>query len=148
MCYLIGSNQWNWHIIAMVTLIIELSGLASLMVAEYLRENLQSHIKRHNDIIREKRNVLLEILKAELGDCVSWNKPRGGLFVLLKLPDSIDMAKLEKLAEQNGVIYTSGREFHYKREESQYLRLSYPHISLDEVSKGIAILTKCVRQII
>ena len=127
---------------------IKVSGLASLIVAEYLRENLQSHIKRHNDVIREKRDVLLEVLKAELSDYVSWNKPRGGLFAWLKLPDSIDMAKLEKLAEQNGVIYTPGREFHYNRDEIKYLRLSYPHMSLDEIREGVAILAECIRQVI
>jgi 2-aminoadipate transaminase len=127
---------------------LKVSGLASLIVAEYLRENLQSHIKRHNDVIREKRDMLMEVLKAELGDCVSWNKPRGGLFAWLKLPDSIDMAKLEKLAEQNEVIYTAGREFHYNREEIKYLRLSYPHMSLDEICEGVTILAKCIRQVI
>jgi len=127
---------------------IKVSGLASLIVAEYLRENLQSHIKRHNDVIREKRDVLMEALEAELGDFVSWNQPRGGLFAWLKLSDSIAQAKLEQLAKQNGVEYTPGREFHYNREEINYLRLSYPHMSHDQIREGIAILAKCIRQVI
>ncbi|MBM3212276.1 PLP-dependent aminotransferase family protein, partial [Candidatus Poribacteria bacterium] len=99
---------------------MKVSGLASLIVAEYLRDNLKSHIKRHNEVIKEKRDVLLKTLETELGDCVTWDKPRGGLFVWLKLPDSIDMAKLQELSEQNGVIFTSGKEFHYNREEIKY----------------------------
>ena len=125
---------------------MKVSGLASLIVAEYLRDNLQSHIKRHSEIIMEKRDVLLGALETELGDCVSWNKPRGGLFAWLKLPESIDMTKLDELAAQNGVGYTAGREFHYKREEIKYLRLSYPHIPLEDLSEGVAILAKCIRQ--
>ncbi|MFC1719233.1 PLP-dependent aminotransferase family protein, partial [Candidatus Poribacteria bacterium] len=39
---------------------MKVSGLASLIVAEYLRDNLQSHLSRHNEVIKEKRGVLLE----------------------------------------------------------------------------------------
>ena len=127
---------------------MNVSGLASLIVAEYLRDNLQSHLDRHNEVIREKRDVLMEALETELGDCVSWNRPRGGLFAWLKLPESIDMAKLGELAAQNGVGYTAGREFHYNREEIKYLRLSYPHMPLDDLRKGVAVLEKCVSQAI
>ena len=125
---------------------MKVSGLASLIVAEYLRVNLQKHLERHNEVIKEKRGVLMAALEAELGDCVSWNTPRGGLFAWLKLPESIDMAKLDELAKQNGVEYTSGREFHYNREETKYLRLSYPHMLLDDLSEGVVVLAKCIRQ--
>ena len=127
---------------------MKVSGLASLIVAEYLRDNLQSHLDRHNEVIREKRDVLMEALETELGDCVSWNRPRGGLFAWLKLPESIDMAKLDELAAQNGVRYTAGREFHYNKDEIKYLRLSYPHMSPDDLREGVAILAKCIRQAI
>jgi 2-aminoadipate transaminase len=127
---------------------IKVSGLASLIVAEYLRDNLQSHLERHSEVIRAKRDVLMEALETELADCVSWNRPRGGLFVWLKLPESTDLEKLEQLAEQNGVVYTPGREFHYNKEEIKYLRLSYPHMSSDELREGVTMLAKCIRQAI
>jgi len=125
---------------------MKVSGLASLIVAEYLRVNLQSHLDRHNEVIKEKRGVLLKALEKELGDCVSCHKPRGGLFAWLKLPESTDMAKLDKLAAENGVGYTAGREFHYNREDVKYIRLSYPHIPLNDLSKGVVVLAKCIRQ--
>lgn len=127
---------------------VKTSGLASMIVAEYLRDNLQIHIERHNEVIKEKRDILLKALETELGDCVSWNKPRGGLFAWLKLPESIDMVKLGQLSAENGVEYTAGKEFHYKSEEIKYLRLSYPHMPLDDLRVGVAILGKCIRQAI
>jgi len=129
-----------------IRLSIKVSGLSSLIVAEYLRDNLQSHIKRHCEVICNKRDVLMESLEKEIGDCASWNRPRGGLFVWLKLPENIDKAKLELLAAQNGLVYTPGREFHYNREDINYLRLSYPHMPLDDLREGVAILAKCIRQ--
>jgi 2-aminoadipate transaminase len=121
------------------------SGLASLIVAEYLSENLQAHIARHNEVIVGKRDVLLAALEQELGGFASWNRPRGGLFCWVKLPEAVDLERLEGLAAQAGVEYTPGREFHYQRENVKYLRLSYPHMSHDEIREGVSLLAACIR---
>lgn len=127
---------------------VKVSGLASLIVAEYLRDNLKSHIKRHNEVIKGKRDVILKTLETEFGDLVNWNKPRGGLFAWLKLPEAIDMAKLGQLSSENGVIYTPGKDFHYNSKEIKYLRLSYTHMAHDEIREGVAILAGCIKQIL
>lgn len=122
------------------------SGLASLIVAEYLRENLQAHIERHNQVLVEKRAVLLAALERELGGLALWNRPRGGLFCWIQLPEEIDLARLEELAAQAGVEYTPGRAFHCRREEIQYLRLSYTHMSHDDIRAGVSLLAECIRR--
>jgi 2-aminoadipate transaminase len=121
------------------------SGLASLIVAEYLCDNLQAHIARHNEVIVSKRSTLLSALEYELSGLASWNRPRGGLFCWVKLPEEIELARLEELAAEHGVAYTPGREFHYQRENIKYLRLSYPHMSHDEIREGVSILAECIR---
>ena len=122
------------------------SGLASLIVAEYLRENLQAHIARHSEVIKGKRDVLLDALEQELGDLASWNRPRGGLFAWLKLPEAIDLPRLEQLSAEARVEYTPGRSFHCRGEDVKYLRLSYPHMSHEEIREGVSILAECIRQ--
>ncbi len=121
------------------------SALSSFVVAEYLRDNLWSHIAKHNAIIKEKRDTLLEVLKEQLGDCCSWGPVRGGLFIWLKLPETIDTGRLDHLALEHGVAYTPGRVFHVRNEDIKYLRLSYTHMSHDEIREGVAVLAKCVR---
>jgi 2-aminoadipate transaminase len=121
------------------------SGLASLILAEYLRENLGVHIARHNEVIVGKRDTLLAALEGALGGLASWNRPRGGLFCWVKLPQEIELARLEELATGHGVVYTPGRDFHYQGENIKYLRLSYPHMSHDEIREGVSILAECIR---
>jgi 2-aminoadipate transaminase len=121
------------------------SGLASLIVAEYLRENLAMHIARHNEVIRAKRDVLLDSLERQLGGLAFWNRPRGGLFCWVKLPEIADLGRLEQLASHAGVEYTPGRAFHYQGENIKYLRLSYPHMSHDDIRDGVSLLAECIR---
>jgi 2-aminoadipate transaminase len=121
------------------------SGLASLIVAEYLRENLSTHLARHNEEILGKREVLLAALEQELGGFASWNRPRGGLFCWVKLPEEIELSRLEQLALEQGVEYTPGRDFHCRGENVKYLRLSYPHMPPDEIRAGVSLLAECIR---
>lgn len=121
------------------------SGLASLIVAEYLRDNLAAHIARHNEVIAEKRKILLSSLEQELRGFASWNRPRGGLFCWVKLPDQVDLERLEQLAAEHGVVYTPGRDFHCQHENIKYLRLSYPHMSPDQIRAGVSVLAQCIR---
>ena len=87
----------------------------------------------------------MSALEDELSDLASWNRPRGGLFCWVKLPEAIELARLEELAAEHGVAYTPGREFHYLRKNIKYLRLSYPHMSHDEIREGVSILAECIR---
>ena len=121
------------------------SGLASLIVAEYLRDNLAAHLARHNEVLVEKRDVLLAALEGELGGFALWNRPRGGLFSWIKLPEAVELKQLEALAAEHGVVYTPGREFHCRKENIKYLRLSYTHMSPDEIREGVSILAECIR---
>jgi 2-aminoadipate transaminase len=122
------------------------SALASFIVAEYLRDNLWSHVAKHNAIIKEKRDVILEALRIHLSDYATWNKPRGGLFLWVELPEAVDMQKLEELSDQCGVRYDPGKSFHVRSKELKYLRLSYAHMTQDEIRQGIALLAKCIKK--
>ena len=51
----------------------------------------------------------------------------------------------EAITVQARVVYTPGREFHYQKKNVKYLRLSYPHMSHDEIREGVSLLAECIR---
>ncbi|MBW1768609.1 MAG: PLP-dependent aminotransferase family protein [Deltaproteobacteria bacterium] len=120
------------------------SFFVSSILAEYLRDNLWSHVERHNAIVKTKRDVTLEALSEHLSGFASWVKPRGGLFVWVRLPETLDTHRLEKLAKHSGVRYDPGRIFSTYQKEINCLRLSYAHMSEDEIRQGIKLLADCV----
>lgn len=121
------------------------SGLSSMIVAEYLKTNLQEHLQRHNEVLKAKRDLMLELLEEHLGEICSWNQPRGGLFCWIRLPVGLDVAALEKAAAAQEVVFTPGRDFHYAKEEMGYLRLSYTHMSHEDIQHGITRLADCIK---
>jgi 2-aminoadipate transaminase len=132
---LVNANRWD----------AGASALASFIVAEFFKDNLRSHLKEHVAVIKAKRDALMKAVEENLTGIATWNKPKGGLFFWMKLPDAIDMDKLQAEANARKVYYSRGREFHVRNEDIKYLRLAYTHMTHDEIREGVEQLGKAIR---
>jgi 2-aminoadipate transaminase len=116
-----------------------------MIVADFLKRQMWPHITKHVGIIKEKRDTLLQTLGEHLDGIATWTTPRGGLFDWVTLPEMIDLAKLAALAEERGVVYSPGQVFHWNNEAIKHLRLSYTHMSLEDIRDGVTILAQCIK---
>ena len=122
------------------------STLNAAVVYEYFREELWPHVGRINAIVKEKRDLMFEML-AQFPDAFEWfSRPKGGLFIWVKLPDRIDTAACEQLAESRGIDYATGKAFHVYTRDVPYLRLAFGFASLDDIREGIPLLAQCVKE--
>jgi len=55
---------------------------------------LESNLPILQALYRERRDTMLDSLQTHLGEIGHWNRPDGGLFVWLTLPEVIDTAPL------------------------------------------------------
>ncbi len=124
------------------------SMLSQLIAAEYFKDNLWQHIEEGRQAVKDKRNVLLDALEGEFGNVpgMSWTQPDGGLFVWIRLPEEVDRARLQELAQARGITYATGQAFHAMNEDVPYLRLAFGWIDKDEIAEGVRALADCVRQ--
>ncbi len=121
------------------------SALSAAIVYEYFREELWSHVDRINAIVREKRDLMFDSL-SRFPDAFEWfSRPKGGLFIWVRLPDATDTVACEKLAESMGVDYASGKAFHVDNMDVPYIRLAFGFATHDDIRKGIPILADCIR---
>ena len=122
------------------------STLNAAIVCEFFRESLADHLKLINRTVKTKRDAMVE----ELGkhpDVFEWfSKPKGGLFVWVKLPDATDVVACERDADSRGIDYATGKAFHVYRQDVSYLRLAFGYASLDDIREGIPLLAECVRE--
>ena len=99
--------------------------LAAAITAEYLEGRLWEHCEMANDALKAKRDAMLAALDAELGNTCSWSRPPGGLFIWVRLPDDIDLGRLETLAAEHEVGYQPGSDFHVDGKVGPYIRLAF-----------------------
>lgn len=122
------------------------STLTAAIVYEYFREQMWNHVEEINTIVKEKRDLMFEML-SQFPDAFEWfSRPKGGLFIWVKLPDTTDVVACEQRAEALGIDYATGKAFHVYREDVPYLRLAFGYTELDEIREGIPKLAACVME--
>lgn len=122
------------------------SSLSAAIVYEYFREEMWTHVEQINTIVKEKRDLMFDQLAAAPDAFEQFSRPKGGLFIWVKLPDATDRAALETAAELKGIDYATGRSFHVGNEDVPYLRLAFGYASLEQIAEGMPLLADCVRE--
>lgn len=120
--------------------------LASAIAAEFYKDGIGDHAAVTNPVLKIKRDLTVNGLADQLDDICVWSNPAGGLFVWVRLPDDVDRPKLWQLAEDNGVAYLPGVAFHYANRNKPYLRLAFGHLTEDQITEGIPVLARCIRE--
>ncbi|MDP9232699.1 MAG: PLP-dependent aminotransferase family protein [Actinomycetota bacterium] len=116
--------------------------LAQATVFEFLRRGLfEPNLERVRGLLRERRDAMLEALERELAGRARWNKPEGGYFLWLGLPDSVDAAELLVRAGEAGVSFVPGADFGGPPSSA---RLAFSFVSPEEIDEGVRRLANLV----
>jgi GntR family transcriptional regulator/MocR family aminotransferase len=109
----------------------------------------QSHLRRSVRLYRKRRDAMLAAIKQHLHLDVQVISPQGGLFVWLRLPDSLSAEALLTLAAQAGVAYAPGNWFFPEpMEGDQYLRLNFAVQKPEAIDIGMQRLSSAITQLI
>jgi 2-aminoadipate transaminase len=87
--------------------------LSQATVHEFLRRGvLEQNLQLVRSLLRARRDALLAALAGRLGATgARWNRPEGGYFLWLELPDGVDAVELLVAAERLGVTFVPGPDF-------------------------------------
>jgi DNA-binding transcriptional MocR family regulator len=87
--------------------------LSQATVFEFLRRGrLDANLELVRSLLQARRDAMLEALDEHLGGAgAEWNRPEGGYFLWLDLPDAVDAVELLARAEAAGVTFVPGPDF-------------------------------------
>ena len=87
--------------------------LSQATVFEFLRRGrLDSNLELVRSLLQARRDAMLEALDEHFGGTgAEWNRPEGGYFLWLDLPDAVDAVELLARAEAAGVTFVPGPDF-------------------------------------
>jgi 2-aminoadipate transaminase len=118
--------------------------LDQMVVAEYFSQNFDTHVGGLTQTLHDKLDAMVEAVEREFGTTVEkmW-KPKGGIFLWLKLPDRVDVTKLVAPAAKAGVVFNPGPEWSCNPGESKsHLRLCFALPSKDDIRAGVATFAR------
>jgi 2-aminoadipate transaminase len=123
------------------------SAFTSRAVAEYLTEHLDERMDTLLTIYRDKRDAMLEALEEHLSGLATWSRPRGGLFIWVRLPAELDATQLLDKAQAAGVTYLPGINFSPEGKGANYLRLSFAYLTPEKIRQGVAVLASVLKAV-
>jgi 2-aminoadipate transaminase len=90
----------------------------------------------------QRRDLMLSALEKHFGGKAKWNRPEGGMFLLVTLPPGFDTMKILPRALEKNVAYVPGEEFHMNGEGKNTMRLNFSNARPEQIEEGIRRLAK------
>ncbi len=111
----------------------------------YIEQDLlQKHVQEISASYKQKmQHMLHEMSKTDV--FASYTKPQGGLFIFCFLEEKTNALTALQKAVDLGVAYVPGTHFYPNGEHFNTLRLNFSNASLEDITKGIALLNQALK---
>ena len=110
---------------------------AAMVVAAFCGLGLyDDHVASLRDAYRTRRDSLLSALAKHMPPGVTWTCPGGGFFVWVTLPPEMNAGALLPAAEQAGLSFIPGTNFHLDGRGANTLRLAFSLFSPEALAEG------------
>jgi 2-aminoadipate transaminase len=105
---------------------------------------LDAHLARLRSAYASRRDAMLAALERCLPPGCTWTRPEGGLFLWVRLPETIDATALLAAAMAEKVAFVPGAPFWIGSPVRSTLRLNFSNASEAKIAQGIARLGRVV----
>jgi 2-aminoadipate transaminase len=117
------------------------------VLAEYCAPHFATHVPELTRGLRAKLDTLMEALNEQFGTAAEFERPSGGIFLWVKLPDNVDTLKLYSAALAAGVAINPGPEWSTdKAYAKSRLRLCFASPTHEQIREGVAVLAEVCRK--
>jgi len=147
----VGYLVANWDILSRILALKTDAGsgaLEQMVLAEFCGAPFTEHVEKLNQSLRGKLDTLITALAEQFGTAAEFEHPKGGIFLWLKLPDSVDTQKLSEVALAEGLAINPGPEWSTDKTRGKTrLRLCFANPSKETIRQGVAALAEiCQRE--
>jgi 2-aminoadipate transaminase len=98
---------------------------------------LTDHVRHIREVYGHRRDVMLDSLESYFPPGTTWTKPQGGLFLWVRLPESIDTLALMPEALDHQVAYVPGSAFYADHSLNNTFRLNFSNAQPAMIQEGI-----------
>ncbi len=123
------------------------SSLSQWVLTEWLQSGLyDEHLNILRNHLRQRRDMVLEMLASRYKDIATWNIPAGGFYIWLKLNRNISTDKLFTVALNENLLINPGNVYDFSK--NQCIRISYAYADLTTLDRGLRRLAELIEEMI
>jgi 2-aminoadipate transaminase len=105
---------------------------------------LDEHLAKTRAIYRLRRDAMLESLRREMPDGVTWTVPDGGFFLWVTLPEGYDTDAMLPTATDLGIIYLPSSWFYTDFSWKRSMRLNFSSQPEERISEAMRRLAETI----
>ncbi len=114
---------------------------------EYVNRGfLDEQVNKISIMYKHKRDVMLDSLQKYFPKQVSWTVPKGGMFIWIALPKTIDTRLMFQKALSKKVAYVVGEAFFPEGGNYHSMRLNFSYSEDDVIQEGIKRLADVINE--
>ncbi len=145
----VGYIAANWDVLSRMLALKTDAGsgaLEQMVLAEYCAPHFAAHVPALTRGLRGKLETLMEALNEQFGTAAEFDDPKGGIFLWVKLPDTVDTLRLYPAALAAGVAINPGPEWSTDAAHSKSrMRLCFASPSREQIRQGVTVLAEVCR---
>lgn len=107
---------------------------------------IDRRIEANRTYYRQQRDLLLQALDRHFPKAVRWNRPRGGFFIFVHLPEWLDGTQLLRECVEQNVAFVAGAPFFCDGSGHNTMRLSFSQIDPDTIDRAVATVASIMKQ--
>lgn len=116
------------------------------IVNEYLEKGYyDKHIALVRQAYKERRDRMLSAMERYFPESLKWNKPAGGMFIWVTLPDECDAKEILISCIEKDVAFVPGQEFFPDGSGKNTMRLNFSNAAVEKIEDGIKRIGEVLR---
>jgi DNA-binding transcriptional MocR family regulator len=125
------------------------STFTQVLAHEYLRTGrLPLYLATVRAAYARRATIMLDALAAEMPSPVTWTRPKGGFYVWVTMPESLDASAVFAEALKSRAAFVTGSGFDPYGVKKNCFRLAFAHTPEEKIAEGIRIVAAAVRSIL
>lgn len=125
---------------------LQASTIMQMVVNAYLEENdLDEELEKLRGVYRKRRDLMIHFMEQEFPKGTKWQKPMGGLFIWVELPENMDTAAILSRAVEKNVAFIPGVSFFAFQNKKNTLRLNFSNSNEEQIERGMKLLGEVLR---
>jgi DNA-binding transcriptional MocR family regulator len=122
--------------------------LVQEVLAEFVARGFYDlHLKRLHRIFRKRMQLAFRTMDEHFPESIRWTRPAGGYTIWIKMPLSIEEARLREQMSRHGVIVSFGGYYFGSGGRSPFIRISIAKTDDEEIREGVKRLGGILREI-
>ena len=106
---------------------------------------LDKQVEKISKMYKGKRDLMIKEIKNHFPKGVEWNVPKGGMFIWITLPTSVNTSNMFRKALNEKIAYVVGDAFYPDGGNYNSMRLNFSYSDNETIKEGIRRLAKVIK---